>query len=197
MSRFIESICIIDGNIRNLAFHQARMKRSRYKVLGIDTEINLEEFIISNQIPSIGKFKCRILYNEKIESIEFIPYKIRNINSVKLIENNEIEYRYKFLDRSAFEFLSDSVIEDEILIVKNGKITDTSYSNIVFFNGENWITPSSFLLNGTMRQHLLKSGQTIEKEINANDLKNFISFKLINAMMDLNESPELDITIIR
>lgn len=197
MSRFIESICIIDGNIRNLAFHQARMKRSRHKILGINTEINLEEFIISNQIPPIRKFKCRILYDEKIESIEFIPYKIRNINSVKLMENNEIEYRYKFLDRSAFEFLSDSVTEDEILIVKNGKITDTSYSNIVFFDGENWITPSSFLLNGTMRQHLLKSGQIIEKEINTNDLKNFISFKLINAMMDLNESPELDITIIR
>lgn len=197
MSRFIESICIVDGKIRNISFHQARMNRSRYKILGINEEINLEQFIISSQIPPIGKYKCRIIYAEKIQSIEFIPYKIRSINSVKLIENNEIEYQYKFLDRSTFEFLSDSVTEDEILIVKNGKITDTSYSNIIFFDGDNWITPSTFLLNGTMRQYLLKSNQLIEKDIYTNDLKNFISFKLINAMMDFEESPELDIAIIR
>lgn len=197
MSRFIESICITDGNIRNLAFHQARMNRSRYKLLGIDKEINLEQFIISNQIPENGKFKCRIIYDEKIESIEFLPYKIRNIDSIKLIENNEIEYSHKFLDRKAFQLLSDSVTEDEILIIKNGRITDTSYSNIVFFDGKKWITPSTFLLNGTMRQHLLNSNQIIEQEINTNDLNNFICFKLINAMMDLDESPELDIGIIR
>lgn len=197
MSRFIESICILDGKIRNLAFHQARMNRSRYKLSGIDEEIDLEKFIISSQIPSIGKYKCRIVYNEKIESIEFIPYKIRTIHSIKLVENNEIEYRYKFLDRQAFELLSDSVTEDEILIVQNGRITDTSYSNVIFFDGENWITPTTFLLNGTMRQHLLKSNQIIEKEIDASHLSDFISFKLINAMMDFNESRELDISIIR
>lgn len=197
MSRFIESICILDGKIRNISFHQARMNRSRYKILGIDEEINLEQFIISNQIPETGKFKCRIIYADKIESIELIPYKIRSINSVKLIENDEIEYQYKFLDRSSFEFLSDSVMEDEILIVKNGKITDTSYSNIIFFDGDNWITPSTFLLNGTMRQYLSNSNQVIEKDIYTNDLKSFISFKLINAMMDFEESPELDIAIIR
>lgn len=197
MSRFIESICITDGEIRNLAFHQARMNRARYKILGIDEEINLEKFILSHKIPTEGKYKCRIVYEEKIESIEFIPYKIRTINSIKLIENNEIEYPHKFLDRSGFELLSDNVSEDEILIVKNGKITDTSYSNIAFFDGENWITPSTFLLNGTMRQSLLNSSQIIEKEINTNHLSGFISFKLINAMMNLEESPELDISIIR
>ncbi|SMC70433.1 aminotransferase class IV [Moheibacter sediminis] len=197
MSRFIESICIKDGEIRNLTFHQARMNRSRYKILGIDGGINLEEFILSHQIPQNGKHKFRIVYDEKIESIEFIPYKIRTINSVKLIEDNQIEYPHKFLDRIQFELLSDNVSEDEILIVKNGKITDTSYSNIVFFDGENWITPSTFLLNGTMRQYLLKSNQIIEKEIDENDLNKFISFKLINAMMNLEESHELDISIIR
>lgn len=197
MSRFIESIRINHGEIRNLSFHQSRMNRSRYKIFGIDEEINLKKFILSHQIPPNGKFKCRIIYDEKIESIEFIPYKIRTINSIKLIESNDIEYAHKFLDRNEFQLLSNNVSEDEILIVKNGKITDTSYSNIVFFDGEKWITPSTFLLNGTMRQYLLKSNQVIEKEIGENDLNKFVSFKLINAMMDLEESPELDISIIR
>lgn len=196
MSRFIESICILNGEIRNLTFHQARMNRSRYKLLGMDDEINLEKIILSQKISSSGKYKCRIVYAEKIESIEFIPYKIKSIKSIRLIENDEIEYSHKFLDRKPFELLSDIITEDEILIVKNGKITDTSYSNIVFFNGENWITPTNFLLNGTMRQHLLNSYQIIEKEITTNDLSQFLSFKLINAMINLQESPELDISII-
>lgn len=197
MSRFIESICIINGKARNLKFHQKRMNRSRYKILGLDDEINLAKLILSHKIPIDGKYKCRIVYDEKIESLEFIPYKIKSVNSVKLIENNQIEYPYKFLDRSAFELIKDSVTEDEILIVKKGQITDTSYSNIVFFDGENWITPTSNLLNGTMRQALLKQGSVVEEEVNPKDLNRFISFKLINAMMDLEESPELDISIIR
>lgn len=196
MSQFIESICIMNGKARNLEFHQKRMNRSRYKILGLDDEINLAKLILSNKIPTDGKYKCRIVYDEKIESLEFIPYKIKSVNSVKLIENNQIEYPYKFLDRSAFELIKDSVTEDEILIIKKGQITDTSYSNIVFFDGENWITPTSNLLNGTMRQALLKQGKVVEEEVNPKDLNRFISFKLINAMMDLEESPELDISII-
>ncbi len=197
MFRFIESICIIDGQIRNLDFHQARMNRARYKLLGLIDEFDLEKLILSHKIPQAGKYKCRMVYSDEIESFELIPYKIRSINSIRLIENNEIEYNHKFFDRAAFELLTDSVTEDEILIVRKGQITDTSYSNIVFFDGENQITPATYLLNGTMRQSLLKSGKITEEEINPKDLNRFISFKLINAMMDLEESPELDISIIR
>src|SRR5690606_7738830 len=197
MSQFIESICVIDGKIRNLGFHQERMNRTRYKMLGLLDEIKLEKLMRSHPIPSTGKFKCRIIYDEKVDLIEFVSYQIKPIYSIKLIEHNEIEYPHKFLDRKPFEFLSDSVSEDEILIVKNGKITDTSYSNIVFFDGQNWITPQTFLLNGTMRQFLLESNQIIENEIGINDLDKFKSFKLINAMMNLEESPEREMTMIR
>jgi len=197
MSRFIESICIMDGKIRNLEFHRERMNRSRYKFLGVEKEIDLEKLILSHTFPPNGKYKCRMVYGAELESVEFIPYRIKTIRSVKLKENDEIEYPYKFLDRKAFELLSDSVMQDEILIVKNGRVTDTSFSNIVFFDGKNWITPASYLLNGTMRQSLLKSGKITEEETNPEDLNRFISFKFINAMMDLEESPELDISVIR
>jgi len=200
----------MDGEIRNLEFHQERMTRSRWKLFGLKDEIDLENIIKSgfngaqppeNRLLSVVeatriKTKCRILYGEKIESIEFIPYQIKKINSVRLIENNEIEYPFKFEYRSAFELMKDSVTEDEIIIVRKGQITDTSYSNLVFFDGENWITPTSFLLNGTMRQSLLQSGKITEDEVNPKDLNRFISFKLINAMMNLEESPELDVAII-
>lgn len=179
-----------------MEFHQERFNRTRFKKFGLKNEIKLENQIQIAVNQEIGKFKCRIIYSEKIEFIEILPYEIRKINSVKLIENNEIEYKFKSENRNAFDLLKDSVLEDEILIVKNGQITDSSYSNLVFFDGENWITPSSYLLNGTMRQSLLQSGKITEDEVNPKDLNRFFSFKFINAMMNLEESPELDISII-
>lgn len=198
MSRLIETVCVQNGEIRNLEFHQKRLDRSRWKLFALDDEINLEVLIKAKlkDFSPTEKLKCRIVYGEKIESVELIPYQIKPIHSVRLVENNEIEYPFKFTDRSAFELMKDSVTEDEIIIVKNGQITDTSYSNLVFFDGENWITPVSYLLNGTMRQSLLKSGKIIEDEVNPKDLNRFFKFKLINAMMDLDESPELDVSII-
>lgn len=196
MSRFIETICILNGEIRNLEFHQERFNRTRFKKFGLKNKLNLENYIQISENQVFGKFKCRIIYNETIEFVEILPYEIRKINSVKLIENNEIEYPYKSEDRSAFDLLKDAIVEDEIMLVKNGQVTDSSYSNLVFFDGENWVTPSCYLLNGTMRQSLLQSGKIAEDEVNPKDLNRFFSFKFINAMMNLEESPELDISII-
>lgn len=196
MSRFIESICILDGEIRNLEYHQQRMNHSRYKLFGLMDELDVSEIIQIDENQKSGKFKCRIVYAESIEEIQILPYQIRPIHSVRLVENNAIEYRFKFEDRQAFAYLKDSVSEDEIIIIQNGQITDTSYSNLVFFDGEKWITPTTYLLNGTMRQSLLQTKQIIEKPIQVEDLNRFESFKLINAMMDLEESPELPISII-
>lgn len=196
MCQLIESICIKNGQINNLIYHQKRMNNSLYALFGIEAEIDLEKIILYQKPPLEGKFKCRIIYDTEIESIEFMPYEVKSISSVRLVEDNEIEYSFKFRDRQVFENLLANVIEDEIIITKNGQITDTSYSNLVFFDGEKWVTPCSFLLNGTMRQCLLEQGKISEEEINPKDLNRFFSFKLINAMMDLDESPSLPIEII-
>lgn len=196
MSRFIESICILKGEIRNLTFHQNRINQTRYKLLGLMDELNVIQLFQFAGNQRIGKFKCRIVYAESIEEFQMLPYQIRRIHSVRLVESNAIDYRFKLEDRQAFSYLKDAVNEDEIIIVQNGQITDTSYSNLVFFDGEKWITPTTYLLNGTMRQSLLQTKQIIEKPIQVEDLNRFESFKLINAMMDLEESPELPISII-
>jgi 4-amino-4-deoxychorismate lyase len=86
---------------------------------------------------------------------------------------------------------------DDILIIKNGFITDTSFSNIAFFDGTQWFTPFTYLLNGTQRQHLLRQGAIVETEITPSDLKQFRYAKLINAMLDLETSPLIDIQNIR
>lgn len=197
MSRLIESICIKNGSIRNLELHQKRINTSREKLFGFTDKLDVES-LISHKKNSLKEneliYKCRVIYSQKIDCIEFIRYQMRVIKKIKLIENNEIDYSFKFENRIIFKELKRE--NDEILIVKNNQITDTSFSNIVFFDGEKWVTPVTCLLNGTMRQSLLQSGKVKEIEIKDGDLKYFKSFKLINAMMNLEESPELDLSVI-
>ena len=76
-----------------------------------------------------------------------------------MIENNKICYSLKLTDRSQINrLLKQKGNYDDILIVKNGFITDTSISNIIFYNGSKWITPAAPLLKGTCRDKLLKEG---------------------------------------
>ena len=62
---------------------------------------------------------------------------------------------------------------DDILIVKRGMVTDSSYANIVFRRGKRWYTPWSALLKGTMRLNLLERNKIYEEEIRVEDLRIF------------------------
>ena len=55
--------------------------------------------------------------------------------------------------------------KDDILIVKNGLLTDTSIANIALYDGNDWYTPLHPLLKGTKRAELLDKGVLKEKEI--------------------------------
>lgn len=86
---------------------------------------------------------------------------------------------------------------DDILIIKNKRITDTSIANIVFYNGNRWITPSQPLLEGTCRARLLSEGGIEVDEIMMNDIKLFSQFKLINAMNEFDSQESYEIKIIK
>jgi len=140
-------------------------------------------------------FKCRITYAKHIEKIEFLPYQIPTISSLKLVINDEIDYSYKFSDRSQlnrlYEKRGDS---DDILIVKHGLITDTSYANVLFYNGKEWLTPTHPLLKGTQRARLLDQEIIRVAEIRLEDLHHFKKARLINAMICFEDA--LDINIL-
>lgn len=197
MFQFIESICCINKQLRNLEFHQARFDRTRNDNF---TEINpilLEEIIKFPTDLTDEKYKVRIVYDREIQSVEFLPYQMKSINSIQLFEiDPKINYTYKYLDRWFFdEYLKESKTDD-LVLVKSNYITDCIYSNIVFFDGSQWITPRSVLLKGTMREALLQSNQISERNIKVSDLANFKSFKRINAMMNLEESEEFDVRLL-
>ncbi|MEG0188050.1 aminotransferase class IV [Algoriella sp.] len=194
MFQFIESICCVNKELRNLDYHQARFDRTRSDNFNDIQPILLKEIIQFPTDLSDEKYKVRIVYDREIQRIEFQPYQIKPINSIKLFEiDPKINYTYKYVDRWFFEEYIKEAQTDDLVLVKSNYITDCTYSNIVFFDGENWFTPRAVLLKGTMRESLLNEEKIKEKNIKVSDLANFQSFKRINAMMNLEESQGVSI----
>lgn len=183
MCRLIESIRIDQNGIHNLSKHEQRMNVSRKALFNIDSPVLLRHYI---HFPKLGKdqiLKCRVIYDRDILKIEYISYLKKDINRLKIVYDDEIEYNYKYENRDHLnKLLAQKGDCEDVLIVKYGLITDTSFCNIVFFDGENWVTPRSPLLKGTMRTLLLENGKIFERDILIEDIFKFEKFKLINAM---------------
>lgn len=193
MSQLFETIKLQNKKLWNIKFHNERMNTTRKKLFGCDDEIDLESAIKIPQGISDNVFKCRVVYSQQINDIEFQPYYERKINSLQAIHVDWIDYSYKYLDRSNLQKLLCKCIADDVLIIKNGFVTDTSYSNVVFFDGENYFTPTTPLLKGTKREKLLRDGIIQEKEIKITDIKNYKSLFMINAMLDIKEENAIPI----
>jgi 4-amino-4-deoxychorismate lyase len=132
-----------------------------------------------------------------LESITFENYIRKPATSFKLIECNHIDYHLKRSDRSLLDDLfSKRGNCDEIIIVKEGVVTDTSVSNLIFLDGTTWYTPDMPLLKGTCRQRLLEKGMISERHIRPEDLYRFSGLKMINAMRYLNEETIVPVSSI-
>ena len=188
MYQYIESLRVVDGHICNLAYHQQRMNKTRLEVFGQPTPLLLNDVFKGIKAPS-GLAKLRFVYDEAgIHDISCTPYTRKNIHFLRLVTANDIDYRYKSVDRSTLNQLKEKQDEcDEILIIRNNHITDTSYTNVALYDGKQWFTPSTPLLQGTMRQSLLDGGLLQERELLVSDLPNYKQISLFNAMMELGE----------
>ena len=135
------------------------------------------------------KIKCRVTYSETIESIEFESYIPRIIRSLELVFDDSIDYGFKYRDRSALKALLDRRGDaDEVLIVKNGLVTDTSYSNIVFLRDGKWFTPLVPLLPGTRRADYLQKKLIFPLNITPREIVQFEEARLINAMQSIGDA---------
>ena len=192
MFPFIETIKLLDGKLMNLSYHQERLERTRSEVLGLGQHPELHLEVPVPEGLDRGLFKCRVLYGEVIERIEYEPYHPPEIISVKLVRSDHISYGYKSADRSELEALfAQRGNCDDILIVKRGYITDSYFANVVLFDGVRWVTPDTPHLPGTMRASLLADGSLTEARITEKDLDDFQKIRLINAMNSLDEGPEI------
>ena len=193
MFRLIETIRLHDGRFNNLGYHEQRMHRAMKEIFGVDQKVNLEEMLSPYPKPVSGLYKCRLVYNNKTHQVEFTSYTVRPAHWLRIVHDDTISYDHKFEDRKEIDnnFKKRGNCDD-VLIIKKGKVTDTSRANILFRSGNGWITPASLLLPGTMRQSLLDSKKIAEEEIHVDELSRFKSFKLVNAML-MFDSPERSI----
>jgi len=179
--KLLESIKIEDGNISNLKYHQDRVDRSR-KILYNSQDILTLSSIIK-EYPKRGLYRCRIVYDSDIESIEYIPYTPKKIDKIKVVKSN-IEYGVKYAYRDELnDILKSNSDVDEVIIEQNGLLTDTTISNIAFYDGTIWWTPQTPLLEGTIRAKLLLDGFLHTKNIKKEDLYQYSHLALMNAML--------------
>jgi 4-amino-4-deoxychorismate lyase len=184
---FFESIKIIDGTICNTELHLARINRTlkTYKPLHAQMENLIFEI---PEMYKVGLVKCKITYDFKIQNIEFKHYQKKIITHYTIVKDDKMSYAFKFLDRSQIDFHKQQVNDNtEIIITKNGLVTDASYANICFWTGREWHTPKYPLLRGTKRTQLIAEKKIFEKNILLEDIKNYKQLCFINALLDLEE----------
>jgi len=183
-SKFLETLKAVDGQVQNIDYHQKRYEEVVSSLTG-STFLQLKEHI---KAPSLGLYRCRIVYDKKgIVSTSYHKYEKKIIQTLKLIEADTLEYAKKYENRAEINKLLEKRGScDDILIVKDSYICDTSIANVAFFNGKSWLTPKRPLLKGTTRERLIKDGFLVEEEIMIEDLKKFSQMALMNAMIDFD-----------
>ncbi len=176
----LETIKCDEGVIHNLSYHQKRCNTSRQILYHSQNTLDLHAFI---QAPPLGKYRCRIVYGESIHSIEYIPYTPKEVQHLKIIPS-DFEYNLKYANRDEINTLfNNKGTADDIIIEKNGYLTDTSIANIAFYDGERWFTPATPLLKGTMRQKLIDEGVLHTRDIKKEELSDYTQVALMNAML--------------
>lgn len=187
MSQFIESIKVEDQKIFLLELHQKRINQT-FSHFGKEGSVDLKKIYDHLDHDEDGLFKLRLVYDlDKKVRTQMIPYAIPEIADFQLVENNSFDYSFKSEDRKELDKMKMKAKTEEIIIVKNNHITDTSFSNLLFLKGKDWFTPSTYLLDGVQRQNLLKQKKIKETEITLQNIKQFSHFQLINALNDFDD----------
>lgn len=188
MSQFLETIAILNKIPQHVDYHQKRMNTC--------SVVKIEPFLQCISVVTNKLYKLSVVYNEtQIEKYQLIPYQPNQFNRFKVLIDNEIDYSCKYADRSLIDQLrSKKGICDDIIIVKNDEVTDCSFANLLFFDGDKWITPENPLLEGTCRARLLDQDLISVQNISVNQLQSFSKMMLINAMLDFDEKRAIQIS---
>jgi 4-amino-4-deoxychorismate lyase len=172
------------------------MKHALNILYGNDNPVDLEKFLLEQEYPRTGLLKCRIVYDDISRETTFTPYEAKRIKTVRIVEDDGISYEFKYADRAPINRLFERRGDcDDILMIRQGYVTDCSFSNIIFRKDQDWYTPITPLLKGTMRQSLIDKNKIKPREILKSDIRSFNTFKIINAMLEF-DSPEIEVSDI-
>lgn len=186
MFPFFESIRLEKDGFRLLDYHQQRVREVFAHFYPGVKPFVLRDILVP--VPKVeGRTKCRVRYGERAYDICYESYTMRRIDRVKIVEA-KIEYPYKATDRKELESIAGMLKDGEMVVFScEGCITDSLFSNVIFFDGKKWITPITYLLNGVKRRFCLDKGIIEEAPIMVGDLLSFSHIGFINAMIDVGE----------
>lgn len=190
MCRFVETIRVENGQALYLDLHESRMNATRRQfwpeLSPVSLAVELGKYPLEN---FKQRTRCRILYDMHVVSVEFGTYTPRRVSTLRCMEANELEYSFKYENRSDIDALyARRGRFDEVLIVRNGLLTDTTIANIALWNGVQWHTPAAPLLKGTHRERLLDNGVLVPRAISIREVSNYSKICLFNAMLDFGET---------
>lgn len=186
MCLFIETLRIEDGKVWHASLHDRRMNDTRCAFFGPVPDLHVCDYLRSEAYTA--RTRCRLTYARDVIRVEYFPYRVRPVHSLRLAVKDDIDYRYKQADRHVLDevfALRDTA--DDVLIVRHGLLTDTSIANIALWDGCEWHTPAQPLLPGTQRRYLLDTGQIKETDIPVASLGNYRYIRLFNALIPFGE----------
>lgn len=195
MCRFLETIQFAQGCHLNLDGHQARVNETFQQFFPGVSPFVLREVLSKSEIPEgDGKYKCRLVYDEQVQQLEYLPYSLPEITSLRLVPTTMESSVCKSADRTeynrAFALREEC---DDVLLIRNGLLTDTSFCNVALWDGTTWVTPLTPLLYGTRRADLLRQKAIVEKDISVGEIRRYQKIRLFNAMIGFGEL-EFEIT---
>jgi 4-amino-4-deoxychorismate lyase len=180
----LETLRCEDGRLLHVPYHQRRLDEA-LRLLGIGKSYDLLSLVLP---PEQGLWRCRFLYGADGYEVRFHPYTPRTFSSLKLIRTDELDYSHKYADRSALERLfGQRGACDDVLIVRNGFVTDTTIANVALFIDGQWLTPQRPLLQGTARARLIDEGFLCPASLREEDIAKAQRVALMNAMMGFVE----------
>jgi len=183
MSRLVESIRISGGRFWNLDLHEARANHSLKTVFGISRPLDLSTALHGIIPAGRGTYKCRVLYRDTVEEITVTPYRVRPIQTAMTVVSNDIEYTHKYEDRPGLDRLyAMRGVCDEIIVIKNGLVTDAFYYNLLFEKDGHLFTPATPLLKGVQRELLLIKGKVTLRDIRMEEISDYDKIHFVNAL---------------
>ena len=179
--QLFETIRIEDGIAHHLKYHNIRLNSSRKKLFGTQDTIDLADYLMD--IPTSGLYRAKVIYGNDILNTTYYPYKAKEIGGISLKES-AINYAHKYTDRDDIDALLDSASGyDEIIMVRDGLLTDTTIANIALRQDGIWYTPAKPLLHGTTRARLIDEGHIKPRDITYCNIDSYDALALMNAMI--------------
>ena len=181
MIELFETIRIEDGVAHHLEYHNYRFNRARHELFGSTDTIDIAHILVD--IPTSGVYRAKLIYNVSILSLDYYPYTPRVIECISIVPS-DIEYSYKYLDRTILDDIRISYPEsDEILFTRDGLLTDSTIANVALSKEGRWYTPAQPLLEGTTRARLIDSGFLLPIDIEVSTIESYDGLALMNAMI--------------